>query len=151
MPRHSHTRDDPAVIVRPGLEIPTSEFELNYVRSSGPGGQNVNKVNTKVQLRWPVSESESLPERIRERFVQQWRSRMTNDGELIIASERYRDQARNVGDCYDKLSEMIDGVVDPPKKRKRTRPSRGAKERRLKAKKQRSQRKSLRQNPKLSD
>ncbi len=151
MPRHSHTRDDPAVIVRPGIEIPTTEFELNFVRSSGPGGQNVNKVATKVQLRWPVSQSESLPERIRDRFVQQWQSRMTNDGDLMITSERYRDQARNVGDCYDKLSEMIDGVVDPPKRRKRTRPSRASKDRRIKAKKQRSQRKSLRKKPKLSE
>ena len=145
------SRDDETLIVREGLEIPTSEFEFTFMRSSGPGGQNVNKVSTKARLRWPVEQTESLPEAVKERFTKQYRSRLTNEGEMILTSQRYRDQAKNVGDCLLKLREMIDAVVDVPKPRKKTKPSRGAKERRLKEKRKRSERKDLRKPPRRAE
>ena len=145
------SRDDDTLIVREGLEIPMSEFDFSFMRSSGPGGQNVNKVSTKVRLRWPVEATENLPEAVKERFLQRYRRRLTNEGEFILTSQRYRDQAKNVGDCLLKLRELIDAIIDPPKPRKKTKPSRGAKERRLKEKKQRGQRKEMRKPPKLPE
>ncbi len=145
------SRDDDTLIVRPGLEIPTSEFEFTFMRSSGPGGQNVNKVSTKARLRWPVEETESLPEAVKERFTKRYRRRMTNEGELVLTSQRYRDQTKNVGDCLLKLRELIDAVVDVPKPRKKTKPSRGSKERRLKQKRERSARKELRKPPRRAE
>ncbi len=150
-PLPTPSRDDDTLVVRPGLEIPTSEFELTFVRSSGPGGQNVNKVSTKARLRWPVEETESLPQDVKERFIQRYKRRLTNEGELILTSQRFRDQAKNVGDCLLKLREMIDAVVDVPKPRKKTRPTRGSKERRLKEKRTRSERKDLRKPPKFHE
>lgn len=145
------SREDDTLIVRPGLEIPTSEFDFTFMRSSGPGGQNVNKVSTKARLRWPVEETESLPEAVKERFTRRYHRRLTNEGELILDSQRYRDQASNVSDCLVKLREMIDSVVDPPKRRKKTKPTRGSKERRLKEKRKRGQRKQMRKPPKMTD
>lgn len=145
------SRDDETLIVRPGLEIPTSEFEFTFMRSSGPGGQNVNKVSTKARLRWPVEQTESLPEAVKERFTSRYHRRLTNEGELILTSQRYRDQTKNVGDCLLKLRELIDAVVDVPKPRKKTKPTRGSKERRLKDKRGRAQRKDLRKPPKFSE
>lgn len=145
------SREDDTLVVRPGLEIPTSEFEFSFMRSSGPGGQNVNKVSTKARLRWLVEETESLPEAVKERFTARYHRRLTNEGELILTSQRYRDQSSNVGDCLLKLREMIDAVVDVPKPRKKTKPSRGSKERRLKEKRKRGQRKEMRKPPKFSD
>jgi ribosome-associated protein len=145
------SRDDETLVVRPGLEIPASEFEFTFMRSSGPGGQNVNKVSTKARLRWPVAETQSLPEAVKERFTKRYHRRLTNEGELILTSQRYRDQAKNVGDCLLKLREMIDAIVDVPKPRKKTKPTRGSKERRLKEKRGRAQRKDMRKPPKFSD
>jgi ribosome-associated protein len=145
------SRDDDILIVRPGLEIPTSEFEFTFMRSSGPGGQNVNKVSTKARLRWPVGQTQSLPEAVKERFTSRYHRRLTNEGDLILTSQRYRDQTKTVGDCLEKLRELIDAVVDVPKPRKKTRPTRGSKERRLKEKRGRSQRKDLRKPPKHSE
>lgn len=145
------SRDDDTLIVRPGLEIPTSEFDFTFMRSSGPGGQNVNKVSTKARLRWPVEETGSLPEAVKERFTRRYHRRLTNEGELILDSQRYRDQASNVSDCLVKLREMIDSVVDKPKRRKKTKPTRGSKERRLKEKRKRGQRKQMRKPPKMTD
>ena len=91
------------LIVNSRLQIPLSEFEFTYVRSSGPGGQNVNKVNSKALLRWPVIRSASLPPDVRERFLRRFASRLTTEGELLINSQRYRDQGRNADDCLEKL------------------------------------------------
>ena len=108
------------------IRIPEDEFEFTYARSSGPGGQNVNKVNSKALLRWPVTVSPSLPEEVRGRFIQRYRSRLTEAGEILISSQRYRDQGRNVDDCLDKLREMILAVATRPKTRKATKPSRAS-------------------------
>jgi ribosome-associated protein len=145
------SREDEALVVRPGLAIPTSEFEFTYVRSSGPGGQNVNKVSSKARLRWPVQDTESLPLEVKERFTARYHRRLTTEGELILTSQRYRDQAKNVSDCLLKLREMIDAVVDVPKPRKKTKPTRGSKERRLKQKRDRAERKETRKPPRFSE
>ena len=150
-PLPTPSREDDTLVVRPGLEIPTSEFEFTFIRSSGPGGQNVNKVSTKARLRWPVEVTQSLPEAVKERFTKRYHRRLTNEGELILTSQRYRDQAKNVSDCLVKLREMIDAVVDVPKPRKKTKPTRGSKERRLKEKRTRAERKDLRKPPRFSD
>ncbi len=124
--------------------IPDEEFSWSFVRSGGPGGQNVNKVASKAVLRWNVVASPSLPDDIKNRLQKQQQSRITNDGDLLLTSQRYRDQERNRFDCLDKLAEMIRAATVVPKKRRKTKPSRGAHERRLAAKKRRSALKSSR-------
>lgn len=126
------------------ISIPLSEFEFSHARSSGPGGQNVNKVNTKVTLRWPVTDTESLPEDVRGRFCKRYANRITTEGVFVLASQASRNQHRNYADCLNRLATMILEVVPPPKVRKRKRPTRGMIERRLKQKKQRSERKQNR-------
>ncbi len=135
------------LIVNEWMSIPMSEFDFEYMRSSGPGGQNVNKTSTKVRLRWRVVESPSLDDGVLERIQANYRSRITGDGEFLVTSQRTRDRESNRADCLEKLAEMIRQVASPPKKRRTTRPTRGSKERRLKNKKQRSQRKELRRRP----
>ena len=93
------------------------------MRSSGPGGQNVNKVNSKAVLRWNVAASPSLPADVRERFLAIHRSRLTGEGELIVTSQRYRDQGRNVADALEKLRAMLDRGRRRPKTRRPTKPS----------------------------
>ncbi len=126
------------------IRIPDEEFSWSFVRSGGPGGQNVNKVASKAVLRWNVVGSPTLPDEIKARLQQQQQSRITNDGDLLLTSQRYRDQERNRLDCLDKLAEMISAATVVPKKRRKTKPSRGAHERRLAAKKRRSALKSSR-------
>lgn len=126
------------------LRIPDDEFSWTFVRSGGPGGQNVNKVASKAVLRWNVIASPSLPDDIKARLQQQQRRRITGDGDLLVTSQRYRDQERNRLDCLEKLAEMLRAAAATPKPRRKTKPSRGAKERRLAAKKRRSERKSSR-------
>jgi ribosome-associated protein len=133
------------------IQIPLDEFELTFARSSGPGGQNVNKVNSKVTLHWPVETSPNLPDDVRQRFLARYRSRISKEGLLVIHSQRYRDQAKNVNDCLDKLRAWILEVATPPKRRIPTRPSRASKERRLREKKSRGQAKKLRGRPRLDD
>ncbi|MEX0702860.1 MAG: alternative ribosome rescue aminoacyl-tRNA hydrolase ArfB [Planctomycetales bacterium] len=150
-PADSADSDDDRLVVDPRIAVPRSEFEFSFVRSSGPGGQNVNKVATKARLRWPVLESPSLPEDVRERFVARHRRRITREGEFVISSQRYRDQARNVADCLDKLREMLADAAVAPKRRKKTKPSRGARERRLTEKRQQSERKRRRRPPRREE
>lgn len=126
------------------VQIPLREFQMTFVRSSGPGGQNVNKVNTKVQLRWPVMLSAGLPEDVKNRFVQQQRTRITTEGEFLITSQRYRDQKRNIDDCLEKLKDLLTQASFVPTRRKPTRPTRGSVRRRLEAKRRRSSKKRQR-------
>lgn len=134
----------PALEVNNRIRIPLDEFEFSYSRSSGPGGQNVNKVNSKALLRWPVVVSPSLPEPVRERFFAHYRNRITAEGDVLISSQRFRDQARNVDDCLDKLREMLAVAATPPTRRKRTKPTRGSIKRRLENKRHKSQKKQSR-------
>ncbi len=139
------------LVVNDRLQIPLKEFDFTFVRSSGPGGQNVNKVNTKAVLRWGVAASPSLPEAIRQRFMQQNRRRITAGGEIIITSQRFRDQGRNVADCLAKLRDLLATAAVAPTIRKKTKPTRAAQRRRLEAKKSRSDTKRLRKKPRLDD
>jgi len=143
--------DKSDLIVTRRIRIPLSEFEWSFARSGGPGGQNVNKVSTKAQLRWKVHETESLPDDVKERFTQKYRRRITKEGEFLTSSQRYRDQPKNVDDCLQKLRELILTVVKPPKRRKKTKPSRASKERRLQQKRERSERKRQRKPPRRND
>jgi ribosome-associated protein len=132
------------LVVNSRLQIPREEFEFSFARSSGPGGQNVNKVNTKATLRWPVKASPSLPEAVKSRFLSRYASRLTNEGDLVISSQRFRSQTKNVDDCLEKLSAMLATVATAPVKRKATRPSKASKERRLREKRSRSRKKQQR-------
>jgi ribosome-associated protein len=113
------------------ISIPRSELRFSFVRSSGPGGQNVNKVASKAVLRWDVSKSSSIPDEARERLFAKYRRRINERGELVIASQRYRDQARNVDDCLIKLREMVLAAVKVPKARKKSKVPKAAREARL--------------------
>lgn len=126
------------------LRVPARELEITFARSSGAGGQNVNKVNTKAVLRWPVSTSRAIPADVRARFVERFATRITTAGELLLSSDRHRDQGRNVADCLAKLDAMLEAVATPPRPRRKTRPSRGSVERRLEQKRAQSEKKRAR-------
>jgi ribosome-associated protein len=128
------------------IQIPLEEFQFTFVRSSGPGGQNVNKVNSKAVLRWAVTASPSLPDDVRQRFLTQYPTRITTEGELVLSSQKYRDQPRNQEDCLEKVREMLLAVAAAPTVRRATKPSRGAKLRRLEGKRARSAVKSNRRS-----
>ncbi|MBN2581085.1 MAG: aminoacyl-tRNA hydrolase [Pirellulales bacterium] len=123
------------------LPIPLDEVSITFARSAGPGGQNVNKVNTKAVLRWRVRETERLPEEVHRRFCAAYSRRITREGDLVLQSQRFREAGRNAADCLEKLRAMLAAVARPPKRRKPTRPTRGSVRRRLDAKRRRSQRK----------
>ena len=126
------------------IKIPASELSLAFARSSGPGGQNVNKVNSKASLTWKFVQSTSLPPAIRQRFLTKFGSKLTNDGEIIVVSQRYRDQPKNIEDCREKLRDMIRSALVGPKTRRATKPTRGSQERRITEKKRRSETKARR-------
>ena len=132
------------ITLRPGIEVPAEELEIRYVRSSGPGGQNVNKTSTKAVVRWNVRGAAGVRDDVKGRFVARFASRITAAGDILITSDRYRDQPRNLEDCVAKLRAMLEEVATAPIQRKATRPGRGARERRIQTKKTRGAVKSLR-------
>ncbi len=134
------------ITVTPSITIPDEELELRYVRSSGPGGQNVNKLSTKAVLRWNVVASESVPEPVKQRFVDRYRRRITAGGEIVLSSQRHRHQARNAEDCRQRLRAMLHAVVQPPRPRKPTKVPRRAVEARLRDKRERSEKKGRRKS-----
>jgi ribosome-associated protein len=129
------------------IRIPLRELSFSFARSSGAGGQNVNKVNTKATLRWSVADSPSLPEDVRERFLARYRRRITREGDLVLTSQRFRDQGRNVADCVEKLRALLLEVATAPRRRRPTRPTRASRERRLQQKRGTGERKRMRQPP----
>ena len=136
-----------SLFVSNSIQIPLAEFDFVYARSSGPGGQNVNKVNSKVQLRWDVAASSALPPEVALRFKTLHRRRITNDGIFTLVSQRYRDQPRNREDCLERLSELVLEATKVPKTRRPTKATRSSHRRRLADKKQRSERKQSRRKP----
>jgi len=132
------------MIINSRIQIPDDELQFTFVRSSGPGGQNVNKVNTKAVLRWSVQASPSLPEGVRGRFFEKFAQRITGDGEVVITSQRFRDQRQNEQDCLEKLREMLLVVATPPKRRRKTKPTRASVLRRREEKRVQSRKKQQR-------
>ena len=135
-----------AVVVGDRVRIPRTELSFQFVRSGGAGGQNVNKVSSKAVLRWSVAGSTSLPERLRERFLERHRRRITQDGDLVLSSQRYRDQSRNIDDCLEKLRGLLLEVVREPVPRRATRPGAAARQRRLDDKQRRAEKKRRRRD-----
>ena len=133
------------------LEIPLAELRFKFNRSSGPGGQNVNKLNTRAELQYNFAQSAVLSALQRQRIAKKLSARLNSEGLLIVNSERFRTQGRNREDCLDKLSALLAGAIKPPPpKRRKTKPGRAARARRLAGKKRHSERKKSRRRP-LSD
>jgi len=131
--------------ITPSIHIDESELQFEYIRASGPGGQNVNKVATAVQLRFDVKSS-SLSNDLKQRLVKLAGSKMTNDGVLILEAKRYRTQEQNRDDAILRFVELVRKSATRPKKRIKTIPTKASRERRLKAKKQRGNIKKIRQD-----
>lgn len=137
-----------SIIITPQLRIPASELAYSFDRSPGPGGQNVNKLNTRVELRFNIIHSRALREKERYRLGNALHRRLTSDGELIVRSSRFRTQSQNKEDCINKLVEILSrSLQPPPPRRRRTRPNRAAVRRRLDAKRRHAEKKMRRQRP----
>jgi ribosome-associated protein len=139
------------LFVTKNISVPLRELNFTYSRSSGPGGQHVNKVSTKAIMRWDVTGTDALPPAVKARFMEKYGRRLVGDGELIITSQRFRDRGRNVADCLNKLRVMILNVSTAPKQRRPTKPTAGSRRRNRQAKEAKSKQKKLRRPPRLDD
>lgn len=130
-----------------GVRVPDAELEVRTARSGGPGGQGVNTTASKVELRWDVRSSEALTAQQRARLIDRLGSRLTSDGVLILQGSEHRSQHRNREAVLARFRAIVGEALTPPKRRRPTRPTRGAKERRLRSKRVRSEVKRLRKRP----
>jgi ribosome-associated protein len=130
--------------ITPSLQIDERELDIDFVRASGPGGQNVNKVATAAQLRFDVRDS-SLPEDAKERLIRLAGNRITSEGVLLIEAKRFRTQEQNREDALQRFVELVRKSLIRPKARKKTKPTEASKEERLKEKKRRGEIKKMRQ------
>ena len=135
------------LMINDKISIPLREFQFTYSRSPGPGGQNVNKLNTKVTLHWKIDSSPSVPDDVKRRILKKYTRRINKRGEFFVTSHRFRDQGRNIADSLNKLRELILAAATPPKKRRKTKPSKRSKERRLESKRRNSDKKQSRKPP----
>jgi ribosome-associated protein len=134
-----------------GVVIPLSELGFEFSRASGPGGQNVNKVNTRVTLRFDLATGGQMSEPVRRRLLEKLQSRLTRDGEILIHASEYRLQGRNKEAAIERLRGLLVEALLVRKKRRQTRPSRGAVERRIQASKRRGALKKTRRKPNRDD
>ena len=121
------------------ITIPSQEFLFSFARSSGPGGQNVNKVNSKAILNWDITRSSSVSESVKSRFLVLFKGKVNQEGVLVLSSDESRDQKRNIEICLEKLRKMLIQAATPIKSRKPTKPTKASKEKRHKEKSQRSE------------
>ena len=127
------------IVVTPTLTIPASELSFAFARSGGPGGQNVNKVSSKAELRWNPTTSAALSPADRTWLLGKLANRLTTDGTLIVTSTATRDQIKNRDDAMSKLTLIVRAALERPKARRATKPSRASKRRRVEAKRHRSE------------
>lgn len=127
-----------------GVSVAESDVQFTFSRSSGPGGQSVNKLSTRAELRLPIDAIDGLDDGARQRLRRFAGQRLTAGDELLVQSDRFRSQLRNRKDCIDRLAALVERAAKPPKRRKPTRPTRGAVERRLDAKRQAGEKKRRR-------
>ena len=132
------------IAVTDRLHILKDDLSEDFIRASGPGGQNVNKVSTAVQLRFNLAGNETLPEDVKSRAARLAGSRLTLNGEIVLQADRFRTRERNREDALERLLELLRKATEKPKPRKATKPTLGSKRRRLDAKKQRGQIKKMR-------
>jgi ribosome-associated protein len=137
------------LIINESIQIPFDEFAITFVRSQGPGGQNVNKVSSKVVLQWPLEASQSLPQPVRERLLERARGYISKSGLLTITSQRSRHRQINREDCLKKLRVLILDAAQPPRPRKPTKPTRASIHLRRRNKEMTSIKKKQRSAPKL--
>jgi ribosome-associated protein len=131
--------------ISPSVQIDENELQIDFIRASGPGGQNVNKVATAAQLRYDLRAS-SLPEDVKARLIHLAGKRVTNDGTLLIEAKRFRTQEQNREDAIQRLVELVRKALVAPTRRRKTQPTRASKEERLKEKKRRGEVKKIRQS-----
>ena len=136
----------PKLVIDGAWLIPAEDLELSYVRSSGPGGQNVNKVSTKVELRFRLSQCTALSPAQKQRLTAAFAGSVTRGGDLVLSSDRFRSQLRNQEDVLDRLARMIRKIRAAPKRRIATKPSRASQRRRLQEKRHRSELKRQRRD-----
>lgn len=137
----------PTIPLPHGVSVPETEIEVRTSRSSGPGGQSVNTTDSQVELRWSVATSAALNETQRRRVTERLASRLTDEGVLILKGSEHRSQHRNREAVFARFAAIVGEALEPPRTRRRTRPSRSARERRIRAKKHRGELKRLRKPP----